>query len=84
MEADRFRQLEELYHAALKIDRGQRAEYLREHCNEDQSLYSALESLLQQPVSVDSVFDHPAFADAAKLLAGESEPGNGPGKRAGT
>jgi len=79
MEADPWRQLEELYHAALKLDPVRRPEFLRARCNGNESLRTALDSLLCQPISVDSVFDHPAFEVAAKLLAADREHGNGLG-----
>jgi len=69
MDADRWRQLEQLYDAALEVDLPRRPEFLRAQCNGDESLCSAVESLLEVPVSVDSVFDHPAFEVAAKFLA---------------
>jgi serine/threonine protein kinase len=73
MERERWQRLEELYHAALRLDPGLRAGFLRAQCKGDQSLLSALDSLLQQPLSVDSLFDHPASQDAMKLLTGQTQ-----------
>ena len=73
MERERWQRLEELYHAALRLDPGPRAEFVRAQCKEDQSLLSALDSLLQQPVFVDSLFEHPACEYATKLLGFQPE-----------
>ena len=77
MERERWAQLEELYHAALKLDPARRADFLHARCNSDESLRGAVASLLEVPVSVDSVLDHPAFEVAARLLAGEAAAQNG-------
>jgi eukaryotic-like serine/threonine-protein kinase len=72
MESERWQQLQELYLAALKLDARQREEFLHVQCDGDESLRFAVESLLEVPVSVDSVFDHPAFELAARVLAGDA------------
>jgi serine/threonine protein kinase/tetratricopeptide (TPR) repeat protein len=77
MERERWAQLDELYHAALELDPARRADFLHVRCNSDESLRGAVASLLEVPVSVDSVLDHPAFEVAARLLAGEAAAQNG-------
>jgi serine/threonine protein kinase len=73
MESEWWQQLEELYHTALKIDPAQRRQFLDAHCGENKSLCSAALSLLEIPVGVDSIFDHPAFEVVAKRMAAERE-----------
>jgi hypothetical protein len=48
---ERWRQIEELYHSALKLDRGQRAAFLRARCGGDEALLLTVESLLDEPGS---------------------------------
>jgi serine/threonine-protein kinase len=67
MHAERWRQVEELYKAALDSTPAQRSAFLAEHCKGDQDLRNEVESLLRQefstPTSVDG-FSHRGLADA--------------------
>jgi len=65
MEPRRWQQIEELYHAALECEPGQRATLL---ARADPELRHEVESLLAQE-SGGTPLDHPAWADAASLLA---------------
>ena len=46
MDPERWRQIEQLYHAALEKEPGERARFVREACGSDASLLAELESLL--------------------------------------
>ena len=46
MSSDRWQQIEELYHAALKLDGNQRAAFLESACDGNQDLRREVESLL--------------------------------------
>jgi serine/threonine protein kinase len=64
MQPSRWQQIEELYHAALEREAGERAAFL---ARADPELRGEVESLLAQS-SQDGVFDRPAFEGAASLL----------------
>jgi len=51
MTSDRWRQIEQVYHAALERDPQERAAYLAEACRSDTDLRKEVESLLAQDVS---------------------------------
>ena len=48
MSSERWRQIEDLYHAALERDPGRRAGFLAEACRDDEELRREVESLLAQ------------------------------------
>jgi len=68
MTAERWRRVEELYHAALTRDEGSRAAFLAEACAGDGALRMEVESLLQQPASAEGFLDGFAVAMAAQLV----------------
>ena len=49
MDDQRWRRIEDLYHAAQSLPAGARAEFLGDECRGDESLRSEVESLLAQP-----------------------------------
>ena len=49
MDDQRWRRIEDLYHAARSLPAGARAEFLADECRGDESLQSEVESLLAQP-----------------------------------
>jgi eukaryotic-like serine/threonine-protein kinase len=55
MRPERWRKVEELYHAALERKANQRAVFLREACQGDDELKSEVESLLAQEPSPDGL-----------------------------
>ncbi len=85
MEPERWRQVEELYHAALKIEPASRAAFLDIHCQNDAALRYEVESLLGTAASAKSFMEEPAFQAAAKRLAEERSPESniGPGNIVG-
>ena len=68
MEPERWRQIERLYHAALKQEKGQRPRYLEQCCAGDESLRQEVESLLAGE-ETGSFLETPALEVAAKALA---------------
>src|SRR5262245_57039085 len=68
MNADRWRRIQELYHAAQARPAEARAAFLAEACAGDAILRQDVESLLAQPVSTDSLLDGLAV-DAALSIS---------------
>ncbi len=69
MEPDRWRKIEELFHAALERDESQRAAFLEEACAGDPAMRAEVESLLAHHHQGEGLIDQPAFEVAAKALA---------------
>jgi serine/threonine protein kinase/Flp pilus assembly protein TadD len=59
MEPDRWRQVEELYHAALEKDESQRTAFLREVCGDDKMLRNEIESLLAYEREAEQFIESP-------------------------
>src|ERR1700687_1638967 len=73
MNAERLRQIEELYHSAREHEPGQRSAFLAEACRGDEELRRKVELLLAQDVSNDDavgekILDRPAWEAAPRLL----------------
>lgn len=66
MEPDRWRQIEELCHAALEREEGQRTAFLAEACAGDESLRREVESLLAHENTARDFMEAPAMEVAAK------------------
>jgi Tol biopolymer transport system component len=64
MSTDRWRRIEELYHAAYGRPAKERAAFLDEVCADDARLRQEVESLLVQRVSSDGLLEHPALGVA--------------------
>src|SRR5438477_6843816 len=78
MNAERLRQIEELYHSARERESGQRSAFLAEACRDDEELRRRVELLLTQDASNDDaaggqILDHPAWEAVPSLLG---QPGN--------
>jgi Tol biopolymer transport system component len=75
MTPERWRRVEELYHAALAREERARAVFLAEACGGDQTLRRDVESLLAQPDSTRALTDGAVAAMAAQLVGerGETE-----------
>jgi serine/threonine protein kinase/Tol biopolymer transport system component len=71
MEPERWRQVEDLYHSALKVPASQRAAFLKDKCQDDKELREEIESLLSCESSAADFMESPAFDVAAELLAEE-------------
>ena len=73
MNAERLRQIEELYHSARERESGQRSAFLAESCRDDEELRRKVELLLAQDASNDDadggkILDRPAWEAAPSLL----------------
>jgi Tol biopolymer transport system component len=68
MTPERWRRVEELYHAARTRPASERAAFLAEACSDDEALRRNVESLLNEPVSDDGFLDLPARAAAHLAL----------------
>jgi serine/threonine protein kinase/Tol biopolymer transport system component len=72
MDAERWRRIEALYHAADGRPRNERTAFLCEACAGDEALAREVLALLDQPASAGAFFAQPAAAIAAPLLTDES------------
>ena len=72
MELDRWRRVEELYHAAAARAEGERAAFLREACAGDDDLLREVESLLAEGSSKEGVLELTAMAGAAQQVSDAS------------
>jgi Tol biopolymer transport system component/predicted Ser/Thr protein kinase len=68
MDAERWRRVEELYHATLKRRPSERGAFLATACSGDVALRDEIESLLAQ--QSDSLLDKPAWQQAPSLVGG--------------
>ena len=73
MTPERFRQIEDLFHAALSRAEGERAAFLADVCGGDVPLRREVESLLGQPTAAD-LFETPALAVAARAVSEAARP----------
>jgi non-specific serine/threonine protein kinase/serine/threonine-protein kinase len=69
MELERWRQIEQLFHAALQREEAQRGAFLEDACAGDQALRREVESLLAHEDRSEEFMDSPALEFAAKALA---------------
>ena len=65
----RLQQIEELFHSALALEAGRRADFLARVCDGDEALREEVESLLKSHSLAESFIEHPAADVAAELLA---------------
>ncbi len=72
MKPERWRKIEQLYHAALEREVSQRAAYLHEVCAGDNALQREVESLLAQEKRGDGFLESPALQVAARMMAKDS------------
>jgi tetratricopeptide (TPR) repeat protein/predicted Ser/Thr protein kinase len=71
MDAERWQKIEQLYHAALESEAGERARFLEQACADDEPLRREVESLLAEEGRAGSFLDSPALKVAAKAWAKE-------------
>ena len=69
MTPERWRQVEEIYHAALLCTESERAAFLVERCAGDEALRRNVESLLAQPTSDRGFLDGQAVEVAAQMVS---------------
>jgi hypothetical protein len=71
MDPERWRQIADLYHAALEEETSRRAAFLARACGGDEALRRAVETLLAQDEKDDNFLQASALEVAAKGLAGD-------------
>ena len=69
MTPERYRQIGELYHAALEVDADDRAAFLARACAGDEEMRREVESLIASHEEAADFIAEPALAEAAGLLA---------------
>src|SRR5438309_233117 len=69
---ERWKKVEELYHAALERPAESRADFLRAACGDDEDLYREVESLLGFKSQAENFIEKPALEIAAKAIAEDS------------
>ena len=74
MNAERLKQIEEIYHAALEILPGEREIFFRENCGADENLRREVESLLSFENTFDSLIDTPPESLAAEMFIEQANP----------
>jgi TolB-like protein/predicted Ser/Thr protein kinase len=73
MQPERWRQIEELYHAARALEGQERAAFVQKACAQDAGLQQELESLLASGDEAESFIENPALDYAAQELAKAKE-----------
>jgi predicted ATPase len=69
MDPERWRRIEDLYHASLQVEVGHRSALVRNACAGDEELRGEVESLLAHEESSEHFIEAPAFDVAARLMA---------------
>ncbi len=69
MDPGRWKQIEQLCHAALEREESQRSAFLEEACGGDEALRREVDSLLAQQQEVEDFIEAPALEVVAKGLA---------------
>lgn len=80
MNNKQFKQIEEIYHAALEIAPAEREVFLGESCRGDEGLRREVESLLAVNRDSNNIFDMPPESIAAEMFSGKETPANLAGK----
>jgi non-specific serine/threonine protein kinase/serine/threonine-protein kinase len=76
MEAERWQNVERIYHSALQRDGSQRRLFLDQECAADQTLRREVESLLKYAQQPATFFEMPALEVVAKRLADDLRAGD--------
>ena len=69
MTPERWKQIEQLYHAALKQEANRRTAFLKEACAGDEDLHREVESLLAHEPQAESLIEASALEGAAQEMA---------------
>src|SRR6202050_5701984 len=75
MEPERWKRIEDLYHAALDQDESARVAFLQQSCDGEESLRREVESLLYFGMRVDNFIETPALELAAESFANQDADG---------
>ena len=65
--------LKEIFHAAVELPSGEREAYLDKACEGNQSLRSAVDSLIKSHEGTNHFIDSPAYQAAAAMLVDDHE-----------
>ncbi len=68
MEPERWRRIEELYHAAISLQQDERRTFLNDACMGDEQLRTEIDSLLAYDAAADSFIESPALELAARSM----------------
>src|SRR5436190_21472947 len=68
MTPERWKRVEELYHAARTRPSGERLAFLGDLCPDDESLRRDVESLLNEPSPTDEFLNEPALARGPRMV----------------
>ncbi len=76
MKSERLKRLTELYHAALELEKSQRAAFLEEECAGDEDLRHEVESALAKDTEVEGFAEKPTagLADGARITNADPWP----------
>ncbi len=74
MDAERWKKIERIFHAALQAEQGQRSALLENSCAGDESLRREVESLLAHHADADTFIETPAFETAPPAGLKRSSP----------
>ena len=69
IQSERWRQIEQIWEAALKRQPSERAAFLKEACGQDEALRREVEQLLAHEETAKVFLEVPALETAAKVLA---------------
>src|SRR5262245_20695910 len=83
MKPDRWKQVDELFEAALDCPTSERASFLDRACADDDALRREVESLLISDAQAKTFIESPPIELAADLLSEDPPPKVGKGKRIG-
>ncbi|HEV2463901.1 MAG TPA: hypothetical protein VGT04_08855, partial [Acidobacteriaceae bacterium] len=78
MQAERWKQVEQIFDAALKVEQSRRAAFVAQVCGGDEALRRSVESLLTQHAEEKSFLETPAMELAAREPASESDTSSEP------
>lgn len=76
MQGERWRQIEEIFHGALKVEQTRRAAFVAQACGSDEALRRSVESLLAQHADEKSFLETPAMELAARALGADGDAGS--------
>ena len=74
MNAERLKQVEEIYHAALEISSEKRGFFITQRCGGDAELHREIESLLSFRKTSDDILETPPESLAAEMFAEQEKP----------
>src|ERR1700674_1750973 len=78
MDPERWRRIEELYHAALEREERERDGFLSDVCRGDEELRLEVETLLQHQAVQAALVDRPVWEDSEDFLGGDDRSTDGP------